>query len=255
MAITVFPGETLKRGAANTAAILAIQRALNALGCGPIDEDGRFGDQTETGLRLFQMRFPDAAGQPLTVDGEAGPITWAALFGGAAPAKLTKAGPLGRKALEVAVGELGVMEVPPGSNSGPKVNQYLASVGLGPGLPWCAAFVYFCAGQAAAGAANPLPKTGGVQKMWREGLSLGLPALTTAEALAQPNRIAPGMAFFITHGAGTGHTGFVEGLLPDGRLQTIEGNTNDGASREGVGVFRLQRRTIGSISLGFLGLA
>ena len=75
-----------------------------------------------------------------------------------------------------------------------------------------------------------------------------------ASALAQPSRIAPGMAFFITHGAGTGHTGFVEGLLPGGRLQTIEGNTNDGASREGVGVFRLQRRTIGSISLGFLSL-
>ena len=75
MAITVFPGETLRRGAANTAAILAIQRALNVRGCGPIDEDGRFGDQTETGLRLFQMRFPDSSGQPLTVDGEVGPIT------------------------------------------------------------------------------------------------------------------------------------------------------------------------------------
>lgn len=253
MAVAVFPGETIRRGSAQSAAILAVQKALNARGCGPIDEDGRFGDQTETGLRLFQMRFPDAGGQPLDVDGEAGPITWAALFGGGAPARLTKAGPLGRKALDVAIGELGTMEVPAGSNSGPRVNQYLASVGLGPGFAWCAAFVYWCASQAAAGA-NPLPRTGGVQKMWRDGLSLGLPALTTAEALAQPNRIAPGMAFFITHGAGTGHTGFVEGLLPDGRLMTVEGNTNDGASREGVGVFRLQRRTIGSISLGFLSL-
>ena len=79
--------------------------------------------------------------------------------------------------------------------------------------------------------------------------------LRTSEALAEPSRIAPGMVFFIAHGGGTGHTGFVEGLHPDGRLITIEGNTNNGGSRDGIGVFRLQRRTIASSNLGFLSLA
>lgn len=246
-----FPGSTLRRGSADAATILAVQKALNARGCGPVEEDGRFGDQTEAGLRLFQMRFPDAQGQPLEVDGECGPLTWAALFGTEVATKLTKSAPLGRAALDVAIGQLGRMEVPPGSNAGPDVAKYLASVGLGPGFAWCAAFVFWCAGQAGP---NALPRTGGVQKMWRDGLSAGLPALRPAEALAEPARIAPGMVFFISHGAGTGHTGFVEGIRPDGRLITVEGNTNDGGSREGIGVFRLQRRTISSINLGFLSL-
>ncbi|MEI6160492.1 MAG: peptidoglycan-binding domain-containing protein [Roseococcus sp.] len=249
---TAFPGATLRRGSGDAASILAIQQALNARGCGPIEEDGRFGDQTEAGLRLFQLRFPDAQGQALEVDGECGPVTWAAIFGAEVASKLGPAGPLGERALAVAVGELGHMEVPPGSNAGPEVEKYLASVGLGRGLPWCAAFVFWCASRAGP---NALPRTGGVEKMWRDGLSVGLPALRPAEAQAEPSRIAPGMIFFITHGGGTGHTGFVEGIAPGGRLITVEGNTNDGGSREGIGVFRLNRRGIASINLGFLSLA
>ena len=37
------------------------------------------------------------------------------------------------------------------------------------------------------------------------------------------------------------------------RLETIEGNTNDGGSREGIGVFRRTGRTIDSINRGFIG--
>lgn len=254
VAKTAFPGETIKRGSSNTAAILAVQQALNARGCGPIDEDGRYGDQTEGAVRLFQMRFPDAAGQAMLPDGEVGPITWAAIFGVQAAPKAVKAGGMGRRVLDVAISQIGVMEEPPGSNAGPKVTEYLASVGVGPGHAWCAAFVYWCARQAADGDACILPRFAGVQRLWREGLAAGLPSLKSAEAMAQPSRIAPGMIFFIAFDRGLGHTGFVEALLPDGRLQTIEGNTNDGASREGIGVFRLTRRTIGSVNLGFLGL-
>jgi len=35
--------------------------------------------------------------------------------------------------------ELGVKETPPGSNRGPRVEEYLHSVHLGPGYAWCAA--------------------------------------------------------------------------------------------------------------------
>ena len=37
-----------------------------------------------------------------------------------------------------------------------------------------------------------------------------------------------------------------------GKLLTIEGNTNDGGSREGIGVFARHGRTIGSINRGFI---
>jgi len=254
MGSAAFPGETIRRGSSNSAAIRAVQQALNARGCGPVDEDGRFGVQTEGAVRLFQMRFPDAAGEAMLPDGEVGPIAWAALFGTDVAPKLAKSTGMGRRVLEAAVSQLGAMEEPPGSNAGPKVTEYLASVGIGPGHAWCAAFVYWCAKRASGGDICTLPRSGGVQRMWRDGLAAGLPALKTEEALAHPSRIAPGMIFFIAFDKGLGHTGFVEALLPDGRLQTVEGNTNDGASRDGIGVFRLARRRIGTVNLGFLAL-
>src|SRR5687768_7235219 len=53
--------------------------------------------------------------------------------------------------LDVAFGELAVREVPPGSNRGPRVDEYQRLVGLpvptdqdAPGHAWCVAFAYFC---------------------------------------------------------------------------------------------------------------
>jgi hypothetical protein len=40
--------------------------------------------------------------------------------------------------------------------------------------------------------------------------------------------------------------------VSDGRLVTIEGNTNDGGSRNGIGVFRRTARKIGQINKGFV---
>ena len=62
-----------------------------------------------------------------------------------------------------------------------------------------------------------------------------------------------GSIFIMDHGEGRGHTGFVKSLA-DGRLGTVEGNSNDGGSREGTGVFGLTRRTLGSINAGFIAL-
>jgi len=47
--------------------------------------------------------------------------------------------PLAAKALEIAETQLGIVEQK--NNSGPDVEKYLASVGLGKGHPWCMAFV------------------------------------------------------------------------------------------------------------------
>ncbi len=75
--------------------------------------------------------------------------------------------------------------------------------------------------------------------------------MTAAEARRDPARVTPGMVFYIETGGGHGHTCFVADVV-DGRLVTIEGNTNDGGSREGIGVFIRSRRRIDTINLGFV---
>ncbi|MEN2425977.1 CHAP domain-containing protein [Chromobacterium vaccinii] len=139
--------------------------------------------------------------------------------------------------LEVARSQLGVEEVPRGSNDGKQVRQYLASVGIGFPASWCMAFVYWCAGQ--AGAAGALVKTGGVLRQWNER-----PQLRAATP-------APGDIFILDYGKGLGHTGFVEAVDGD-TIVTIEGNTNADGSREGYAVCR-RRRSISKCK-GFLRL-
>lgn len=130
-------------------------------------------------------------------------------------------------------------------NSGPEVDAFLASVGLGPGYPWCAAFVYFCFREAAASvrAPNPCPRTAGALRLWD---------LCTPQAdLTQFVSPDAGSVFVIDHGHGLGHVGFVEELLDDGTLRTIEGNTAPTGTREGDGVYRRSRR-ISEITRGYL---
>lgn len=253
----VFPGTTLRRNSTETEAVRAVQAALNLRGCGPVPEDGLFGPQTEAAVRQFQSRSFDATGLPLVIDGQVGPVTWAALFGAASLPALRPGGTLAAAALRRAETELGraVREDPPGSNRGPEVEAYLAAVGLGPGHAWCAAFVYWCVAEAAreAGLANPLPRTGGVLELWRRARKAGLPCLAARDAQSRPELVGKGMIFIMDFGAGKGHTGFVAGLA-DGRLATVEGNANDGGSREGIGVFALTRRTLGHVNTGFIGL-
>lgn len=138
--------------------------------------------------------------------------------------------------------QLGVREAT-GNNDGPAVEKYLASVGLGKGYSWCMAFVYWCVKQAAAelNLKNPLKQTGGVLDEWNSGRGIHL---TVPE---------PGCIFIMDFGGGEGHTGIVTGVFLDtGLIHTIEGNTNDDGSREGIGVFR-RTRTIKSCK-GFIGL-
>jgi hypothetical protein len=243
----------IKRNSPHRAAVEAVQARLNALGMASLPVNGLFDAATDAGVRRFQGLFLDLKGNPLSVDGEVGEITWGALFGAAALPKIVSGGALAKATLAVARSQIGVGEKPPGSNRGPEVEAYLQSVGLGGGHPWCAAFVHWCAEQAAtkAGQPNPVPPTGGVLEMWRRARKAGLPLVEATDAIAQPALVKSGMVFIMQFSATTGHTGFVE-ERDGGRLVTIEGNSNDGGSREGTGVFRLERRTLGNPQmLGF----
>jgi hypothetical protein len=115
-----------------------------------------------------------------------------------------------------------------GENRGQVVEEYLRTTGLDEGYPWCAAFIAWC-GKQAHGAAWPLPLTAGCKE---------LGAAAEAKGLLVEKPQAGDVFLLLYEKLGRfAHTGFVTDVLPDGRIRTIEGNTNDGGSRDGYGVF------------------
>jgi len=150
------------------------------------------------------------------------------------------------KVLEIAQSQLGLQEIPKGSNWGPHVQKYLKSVGIDFPASWCMAFVYWCVNEACKQEvkANPLIKTGGVLRQWNEIT----PAFKVKGLKPQPGDI-----FIMDFGKGMGHTGFVTKVF-ETRIETIEGNSNDDGSREGYEVCsKPNGRLISSIK-GFIRL-
>lgn len=137
-----------------------------------------------------------------------------------------------KHALDIAVDENGVRERGL-TNTGLKVNAYLASVGTNPGNPWCAAFVYWCIQHAADGFGIKPPY---VRSAYTPDIDRW--ALDHDIRFDGP---VPGDTFLL-YGVTGGvfrahHTGFVLDVNGDGTFKTIEGNTNDDGSRDGYGVF------------------
>ncbi|MES2382591.1 MAG: CHAP domain-containing protein [Bacteroidota bacterium] len=155
------------------------------------------------------------------------------------------------KHIEIAIKELGKEEIPRGSNWGEHVKKYLHSVDIDFPASWCMAFIYWCVEESkiritmsgAAGLRNPLVKTGGVIRQWKEiETQFCQPKCKFTDPL-------PGDIFIMDFGKGLGHTGFVESIEGD-KIHTIEGNTNDEGSREGYEVCRRVRKI--SSCLGFI---
>ena len=148
---------------------------------------------------------------------------------------------LSQLALQIAQSQNGIQDQPKNSNAGPAVEKYLKSVGLGRGYAWCMAFVYWSIKEASLQlkVSNPLTKTGGVLAMYN------------AEPDLRVSVPKSGDIFIMDFGSGKGHAGFVIEVLPNGKLITIEGNTNDEGSREGYEVAIRKDRKISHMK-GFL---
>lgn len=157
------------------------------------------------------------------------------------------------KHIDIAITQIGVEEVPRGSNWGDDIKKYLHSVGIDFPASWCMAFVYWCVEQAGiripdgiGGLRNPLIKTGGVMRQWNQ---------IETHQMFQPkckfNSPIAGDIFIMDFGKGLGHTGFVEFVEGD-FIHTIEGNTNDEGVREGFEVCRRVRKI--SSCIGFIRL-
>jgi len=139
----------------------------------------------------------------------------------AAPASAVPAGPGGAGVLAAVQREVGVAEQPPGSNDSPRIAQYRqATAGSGVG-PWCAYFTSWAAREAGMPLGDSGQGFGRVDDVY---------AWAQRTGRAVPN--GPGVALrpgdLIVWDE---HIGVVEAVLPDGSVQTIEGNSSDQVAR------------------------
>lgn len=244
-----YPNRVIQKGETDISVVKSIQKRLNELGLGELKIDGDYGTKTIRAVKLFQSRNVDRLGFPLIIDGKIGPITFEILFSNQNINVEQPLSPYITALLAITSSQVGVLEIPLYSNSGPQVNKYLLSTNLGPGYAWCMAFVYWCFQEAAAqtNSINPLAKTAGCLNQWNRTT---LPKINKDEAINNPSLITPGSIFIMDFGRGLGHTGIVESI-EGGFINTIEGNTNTSLSRNGIGVFR-NKRKINSINRGFI---
>ena len=142
--------------------------------------------------------------------------------------------------LQVAQRELGVQEHPVGSNWGPRIRDYLLSVGITSPAPWCMAFVFFVFREA-LGKLNPLPHTGYTPDAfnWAKKNQRLIP-----NGEAQRGDL---VLFYFPRMGRIGHVGILGWIGGPSFLRfmyTIEGNTNNDGSREGFQVCRKYRRVL-----------
>jgi hypothetical protein len=126
----------------------------------------------------------------------------------------------GAQMVAIAQAELGQTEQPPGSNDSPRIAEYrTATAGSGIG-PWCNYFVSWVARQAGAPLGEQGQGFGAVAATWDW-------AQRTGRAIPPTQPPQPG-DLIVWDGT---HIGMVEGVLPDGRIQTIEGNSSNMVTR------------------------
>ena len=116
--------------------------------------------------------------------------------------------------------EVGQAEQPPGSNESPRIAEYrTATAGSGVG-PWCAYFTSWAAREAGVPLGDQGQGYGRVDDVWAWAERSGK-AIPAAGATPQPGDLI----------VWDEHIGIVETVLPDGRVQTIEGNSSDAVTR------------------------
>lgn len=148
-----------------------------------------------------------------------------------------------KEVVRIAISKVGVHEVPKNSNSGPEVIAFQRSTdNSGTGWAWCAAFVCYCFREASRvqGIKHSfsLPRTAGAFNFeaWARKNSKYI------EIFHAPfSSIIPGDVVIFKFS----HIGISVGEMKNGRVDTVEGNTDPAGSREGGGVFRKNRAVDG----------
>jgi hypothetical protein len=150
-----------------------------------------------------------------------------------------------QRTVEIALSQEGVHEV--GENWGPKVKEYLAAASVDNPAPWCAAFVNWCAEQAA----KELEVKSPLELVPNQAYVQSYVDYAKAHGWVVDRREArTGDLICVWHQSlkRYGHIGLVTGWTTDSKLiRTIEGNTNDDGSREGYEVAKRDRTPTTSI--------
>lgn len=121
----------------------------------------------------------------------------------------------------LAQGEVGQAEFPPGSNDSPRIATYReATAGSGVG-PWCAYFTSWLAQQAGTPLGDSGQGFGRVDDVYAWAQRTGRAVPNGPGAVPRPGDLI----------VWDEHIGMVEQVLPDGRIQTIEGNSSDQVKR------------------------
>ncbi len=122
----------------------------------------------------------------------------------------------GARIVAIAESQLGQTEQPPGSNESPAIAQYRsATEGAVPGAPWCAYFASWVARQAGEPLGAAGQGLGDVAGIWSW-------AQSTGRAIPNGPGVVPKPGDLIVFG--DEHVGIVRDVLPNGQIQTIEGN-------------------------------
>ena len=145
-------------------------------------------------------------------------------------------------ARQIAEQQVGVKEK--GKNRGEKIKEYLASVDLKEGNPYCYAGIYYCFEQASrrTNLPNPLLKTGLVLRFWNFARKNG----KKVKFEVKENELL----IWNRKNTVQGHIGLVRKVGRKGWVETIEFNTSSHNPREGDGVHRKWRSVYHP--LGFL---
>ncbi len=139
--------------------------------------------------------------------------------GGAQPVTGGGAGAI----VQIAEREVGQAEQPPGSNNSARIAQYRSAVqGSAAGEPWCAYFASWVARQAGVPLGKQGQGFGYVGDIWNWAQQTGRAVVNGAGVHPSPGNLI----LFGDH-----HVGIVEKVLPNGSVQTLEGNYSDQVSR------------------------
>jgi hypothetical protein len=192
-------------------------------GADPTAAAGQMLDSSDAGTAagLADGADPSATAVPTSAAGLSSPYQLQSLDGVAGSPALAGAeaagqGASGERIVAIAESQIGQSEQPPGSNESPAIAQYrTATAGAVPGAPWCAYFASWVARQAGEPIGAGGQGAGAVEDVWSWAQSAG-------RAIPNGPGVVPKPGDLIVFG--DEHVGIVRDVLPDGQIQTIEGN-------------------------------
>lgn len=124
--------------------------------------------------------------------------------------------------------QIGVREKPSGSNWGPEIKDYLASVNLKIPAPWCAAFVKWT-----------FDKSGINTKItaWSPTAHNSRNIIYHKSVFYSDPKPGDVFTLYFVRLKRIAHTGFYDKRVNTNIYKSVEGNTNEAGSREGDGVY------------------